>query len=307
MNLVFAGTPDFAVASLRALIDHRHNVLFVYSQPDRPAGRGRRLRASPVTQFARSRSLRVYHPGTLKTEIDRLTQQAPDAIIVVAYGLILPAEILKIPKFGCINVHASLLPRWRGAAPIQRAIEAGDTRTGVTIMQMATGLDTGDILMQAEILISDDDTSETLHDKLASLGAKTLVSALDKLQAGSLEPRQQEEEGVCYAHKLKKIEGDIEWNQAAVSIEHKIRAYHPWPGVHCQWQEKRLRILATQVDDMTIPPGTAPGTILNTEEGIVVATGQGCLTLVRLQLEGGRAQTAKEFINGHPLKLGDHF
>lgn len=308
MNIVFAGTPEFAVASLKALLACNYNIVAVYTQPDRPAGRGRKLQPSPVKQFALTHNLPVFQPTTLSdaAEQSRLTALAPDVMIVVAYGLILPKAVLDIPRLGCLNVHASLLPRWRGAAPIQRSIEAGDRETGVTIMQMDTGLDTGALLARKSTPILDSDNAADLHDRLALLGAEALVDTLARLAHDHIKAEPQDDAFACYANKLSKQEADIDWREDALSIDRKIRAFTPWPAANTRWQNKRLRILHAR--PFATPATEAPGTIVSlAPEGIIVATGNQCLAIDRLQLEGGRAQDAAEFLNGHALAPGDRF
>jgi methionyl-tRNA formyltransferase len=304
MKLVFAGTPDFAVPSLDALVRHGHDILAVYTQPDRPAGRGRQAQASPVKKYALDHELPVRQPETLVGEAEALRALAPEAMIVVAYGQILSAGILEIPVHGCLNVHASLLPRWRGAAPIQRAIEAGDTQTGVTIMQMDVGLDTGPILLQRTTPINNDDTGGSLHDRLAQLGAGALVEALDELAAGRIEPRAQDESLANYASKLKKQEGALDWSREAGVLARRVRAFNPWPVAYCQWQGKRLRVLEAHAESSA--ETREPGTVLEVgPAGVYVATGAGALVLTRLQAEGGTAQGAGAFLNGHALSPGE--
>lgn len=304
MKLVFAGTPDFAVPSLDALVQGGHEILAVYTQPDRPAGRGRQAQASPVKQYALAHELPIHQPESLVGEAETLRALAPDAMIVVAYGQILSAAILEIPRHGCLNVHASLLPRWRGAAPIQRAIEAGDAQTGVTIMQMDVGLDTGPILLQRATPINKDDTGGSLHDRLAQLGAVALAEALDALAAGSLEPRVQDEQSANYASKLKKQEGALDWTQSADLLARRVRAFNPWPVAYCQWNGKRLRILEAHAEDAD--PGRQAGLVMEAgTTGIHVATGNGNLVLTRLQAEGGTVQDAAAFLNGHALSPGE--
>ena len=306
MRIVFAGTPDFSVPPLQALLDAGHDIIAVYTQPDRPAGRGRKLKPGPVKQLALDRGLPVHQPETLKTaEAEQtLSELAPDVMVVVAYGLILPKSILAIPPHGCLNIHASLLPRWRGAAPIQRAIEAGDTETGVTIMQMDAGLDTGDMLLTRRCAVSDTDTAQTLHDKLAALGANTIVDALDKLQSGQLQSQPQEASEANYASKLSKAEAAIDWSQSAAVIQQKIRALNPWPVAVCHWQGKRLRLwnALTCKDDTGQQP---PGTIISVGAGgIEVSTGEGNVLLTELQAEGGKVLSAWDFVNGNPIRSG---
>jgi methionyl-tRNA formyltransferase len=304
VRLIFAGTPEFAVPCLEGLIAAGHDIVAVYTQPDRPAGRGRKLQPSPVKVCALKHHLPVYQPETLKNEAGRLKSFNADVMIVVAYGLILPASILAIPRLGCLNVHASLLPRWRGAAPIQRAIEAGDDETGVTIMQMDAGLDTGDMLLKASDPIRPDDTGGSLHDRLASLGAEALVSALEKLAADELVAEPQDENLATYARKLEKAEGEIDWQQPAEPLARKIRAFEPWPGSTCTWGERKLRVRQATVIDAAAED--APGTVIRTNtDGIIVATGGGQLCIQKLQLAGGKPQTAGEFLNGHALNPGE--
>ncbi|MBE9515389.1 MAG: methionyl-tRNA formyltransferase [Proteobacteria bacterium] len=311
MRIVFAGTPDFSVPPLRALIEAGHEVIAVYSQPDRPAGRGRKLKPSPVKQLALEQGLPVYQPDSLKTpEAGQVLRElAPDIMVVVAYGLILPETILAIPKHGCLNIHASLLPRWRGAAPIQRAIEAGDAETGVTIMQMDAGLDTGDMLLAQRCTITDADSAQSLHDKLSSLGADAIVEALDKLQNGQLQPQKQNDAESTYAAKLSKAEATIDWSQSALNIQRKIRALNPWPVAVSHWQGKRLRLWNAAVvadnKNSDVQADTITGTIICTDAtGIEVQTGEGSLLLTELQAEGGKALAAKDFLNGNPMSPG---
>jgi len=304
LNIVFAGTPEFAVASLKALFESGHEVIAVYTQPDRPAGRGRKLQPSPVKQFALDKGIPVYQPTGLKdaADIQRLADLRPDLMVVVAYGVILPQAVLDIPRLGCLNVHASLLPRWRGAAPIQRAIEAGDAETGVTIMQMAAGLDTGPMLLKRATPINKNDTAASLHDRLATLGAEALLAAIEALLAGTrAEP--QDEALATYAHKLSKSEAEIDWTSDAATIARKVRAFNPWPAANTLWQDKRLRILHAEAIDAN---SKSPGEIVAAGgDGIVVATGSGSLVIQQLQLEGGKPQAAADFLNGHSLQAGD--
>jgi methionyl-tRNA formyltransferase len=309
MNLVFAGTPAFAVPSLEALVAAGHTIRAVYTQPDRPAGRGRKLGMSPVKEFALAHGLEVRQPASLKieSEVDALRSLAPDAMIVIAYGLLLPAAVLAVPRHGCLNVHASLLPRWRGAAPIARAIEAGDSESGITIMQMDEGLDTGAMLLKSAEPIHDTDTAASLHDRLAALGARTLVTALAQLARGELRPEFQDNASACYARKLKKEEAVIDWTLDAAVLHRRIRAFNPWPVAVTGWRGERLRLW--EVGPLT--SGTvanAPGTVLSASaDGVNVATGRGALTLTRLQREGGRALPAGEFVNGTRLAAGEQF
>jgi methionyl-tRNA formyltransferase len=303
MKIVFAGTPDFSVPSLQSLLDGPHNIIAVYSQPDRPAGRGRKTAASPVKQLAMEHDVPVYQPVSLKTEAAQqvLAALQPDLMVVIAYGLILPPAVLDIPRLGCVNVHASLLPRWRGAAPIQRAILAGDTETGVCLMQMDEGLDTGGVLASSVCPIEPDDTGSRLHDKLALQGAQLLSANLAALELGELEPRQQDEALACYAGKLKKSEAQIDWNLPAVEIMRRVRAFNAWPVAETRFAERQLRIW-----DARVIPGDAnmlPGTVVSADKkGIEVACGADRLRLLQLQLPGGRVVAAGEFVNAHAME-----
>jgi len=305
MNLVFAGTPDFAVPTLQALLDAGHRVLAVYTQPDRPAGRGRKLAQSAVKQLALEHNLRLHQPTTLKTDSETaaLRELAPDAMIVVAYGLLLPKTMLTIPKFGCINVHASLLPRWRGAAPIQRAIEAGDAVTGVTIMQMEEGLDTGPMLAHAQTPISDTDTAAGLHDRLSRLGAVLLVETLARLEHKAIRPAPQDNARASHAAKLKKDEARLDWNQDAATLARRVRAFNPWPVAHTTLDGRTLRIWMAGSETGGVH--ASPGTVISADaSGIRVACGQGVLRIAELQAEGGKPLAAREFLNGRALPAG---
>ena len=302
MNLLFAGTPEFAAHSLQALLDSEHQVLAVYTQPDRPAGRGRKLTASPVKALALEHDLPVLQPQTLReAEVQQaLADWQADVLVVVAYGLILPQAVLDAPRLGCLNVHASLLPRWRGAAPIQRAILAGDTETGVTIMQMDAGLDTGDMLYKVSCPIEPTDTAATLHDRLAGLGAMALVETLRRLDAGEVQPEKQDDAQATYAEKLQKSEALIEWSQSAEVLSRTVRAFNPWPVAFTRWHDQNLRIWFAQAlkETRDAPPGTV---LAESREGIDVATGEGVLRITQLQLPGGKALDAGQFLNAHSL------
>ncbi|BAV32352.1 methionyl-tRNA formyltransferase [Sulfuricaulis limicola] len=305
MNLIFAGTPIFAVPALEALLRAGHHIRAVYTQPDRPAGRGRKLAASPVKQCAQTHGIEIRQPEKISGEEKILHADAPDAMIVIAYGLLLPPSILAIPRHGCINVHASLLPRWRGAAPIPRAIEAGDTETGVSIMQMEAGLDTGPVLAEARIPIHATDTAQTLHDRLAQLGAETLISTLDQLARGGVTPQPQDNAGACYAKKLSKEESHLDWTQPAAVLHRKLRALNPWPVASTHWRGKTLRLWEVAPLDTRGGAG-APGTIVQADAaGIRVQAGNGMLTITRLQAEGGKILAAADFLNGHKPAIGD--
>jgi methionyl-tRNA formyltransferase len=298
MRIIFAGTPEFAVASLGAAA-RNHEVVAVYTQPDRPAGRGRGLMPSPVKLDAIARGIPVFQPETLKTPEaqQQLRELQPDLMIVVAYGLILPKAVLAIPTHGCWNVHASLLPRWRGAAPIQRAIEAGDAETGVCLMQMEAGLDTGPVLLHLGTPISESDTGGQLHDRLAQLGAQVLSDGLGLLRAGIKPiPRPQPEAGVTYAHKLDKAEAKLDWSQDAAALARRVRAFNPWPVAEATLAGERVRIHgAIAIADNL---GKAPGTVIGAaREGIDIACGQGALRLRVVQREGGKAITAADYLN----------
>ena len=305
MNLIFAGTPAFAVPALEALLCAGHCIRAVYTQPDRPAGRGRKLTASPVKLCAQIHGIEIRQPEKIFGEEKNIRADVPDAMIVIAYGLLLPPAVLAIPRLGCINVHASLLPRWRGAAPIPRAIEAGDTETGVCIMQMEAGLDTGPVLAQARTPIHETDTAQTLHDRLAALGADTLVTTIESLVHSAIAPQPQAVTDVCYAKKLRKEESLLDWNETAVVLHRRIRALNPWPVASTAWHGKTLRLWEVGPLETRSTAG-APGTIVQVDAaGIRVQTGNGSLTLTRLQTEGGKILSAADFLNGHKLAAGD--
>ena len=298
LRIVFAGTPEFAVPSLRAAAQ-RNEVVAVYTQPDRPAGRGRALTPSPVKLEALKRGLPVLQPETLKTQVSRDALRAlqPDLLVVVAYGLLLPQSILDIPRMGCWNVHASLLPRWRGAAPIQRAIEAGDTETGACLMQMEKGLDTGPVLLEQRLAIGADETAGQLHDRLSVLGAQTLADGLGLLRAG-MRPvaRQQPAEGATYARKLEKAEALLDWSQPAIDLARKVRAFDPWPIAEGDIAGERVRIHGAIAIDRE--GDAAPGRIVRTgREGIDIACGTGALRVRVLQRAGGKVITAADYLN----------
>ena len=298
MKIVFAGTPDFAVPSLLAAAS-RGEVAAVYTQPDRPAGRGRGLTASPVKREATRLGIPVLQPESLRGELmgDVMRQIAPDLIVVVAYGLILPRSILEIPRHGCWNVHASLLPRWRGAAPIQRAIEAGDTETGVCLMQMEAGLDTGPVMLSQQTPIGAEETGGQLHDRLAEMGAQVLADGLGLLRAGMRpQGRAQPVEGVTYAHKLEKNEAQLDWSQPAEVLARKVRAFEPWPVAEAVVAGERLRIHGAV--PLGLAQTSAPGTLLAaTRQGLDIACGQGALRLRVIQRDGGKAITAADYLN----------
>jgi methionyl-tRNA formyltransferase len=301
LRLVFAGTPEFAVPCLEAAVAGGE-VVAVYTQPDRPAGRGRRLQPSPVKRAALAHGIEVRQPQSLRSAEAKaaLRALAPDLMVVVAYGLILPQSVLDIPKHGCWNVHASLLPRWRGAAPIQRAIEAGDPVSGVCLMQMERGLDTGPVLLRRELALAADETGGSLHERLAEVGAQVLAEGLARLGSGGTLPAQvQPSEGVTYAHKLEKPEARMDWTQPAEMLARCVRAFHPWPIAEAQLAGERVRIHAAEVVEGR--PGAAPGSILHaSRDGLVVACGEGALRLLQVQREGGRPMAAAEYLNARP-------
>jgi methionyl-tRNA formyltransferase len=296
LRIVFAGTPEFASAHLRALLAARLNLVGVYTQPDRPAGRGQKLAMSPVKQLALDHGLPVYQPVTLRDPEAQaqLAALQPDLLVVVAYGLILPQAVLDIPRLGCINSHASLLPRWRGAAPIQRAIEAGDQLTGVTVMRMEAGLDTGPMLLKTTTPIHANDTGGSLHDRLAELGPGAVLEAISGLADGTLQGEVQNNELATYAHKLDKQHARIDWQRPAVELERLVRAFYPWPIAHAALDGKPLKILAAEVEDAR----GEPGTILDcSRQGVLVACADGALRLTRLQLPGGKPLAFADLYN----------
>lgn len=304
MRIVFAGTPEFAVPSLRALLDAGHEIPTVYTQPDRPSGRGRHVQESPVKRLAVTCGLTIRQPHRLRGEADVLASLRPDAVVVVAYGLILPADFLRVPPLGCINVHASLLPRWRGAAPIARAIEAGDRLSGVCIMRMDEGLDTGPVLAMREEPIDEEDDAGSLHDRLAKLGAELLIPTLGAWARGEIVPSAQNEAPACYAPKLEKAEAQLRWEEPADLLARRVRAFSPWPVACCRHGTNRLRILTAKA--LSKGATGAPGEVLAlTSEGIDVACGAGTLRLLRLQKEGSRPLSAGEFLRGYRLAAGD--
>lgn len=306
LNIIFAGTPDFAAASLQACIESKHRVVAVFTQPDRPAGRGRKIKFGPVKQLAVDMGIPVHQPLRLEQEqFSIIKSLQADVMLVSAYGLLLPKEVLAIPKLGCINIHASLLPKWRGAAPIQRSIIAGDLKSGLSIMQMEEGLDSGPILQQFECDIEASDTGSILHDRLASLSAAKIVSTLESLEAGNLTAHLQDEDKVSYASKITKQETNIDWHQTAIEIERKIRAFNAWPVTYTFLNQQRIRIWQAELSEQL--SDQAPGSILvnkslaNKKKSIEVVTGEGLLRMVTLQLAGGKAINAQDFLNAHDV------
>lgn len=315
MKVIFAGTPEFAAAALAALHQAGFELPLVLTQPDRPAGRGMQLQASPVKQFALNHGIPVAQPVSLKTDgkhaevaaqAQALLRTTPhDVMVVAAYGLILPASVLQIPRLGCINIHASLLPRWRGAAPIHRAIEAGDTDTGITLMQMDEGLDTGAMIATGSEAILPDDTTATLHDRLAALGARMIVDALTQLAQGMVLPvTPQPDAGVTYAAKISKQDAVLDFRQPAVVLERRIRAFHPFPGAVAQIGELALKVTAARLSSAH----GQPSEVLEADaSGVTVACGEGALTLTELQKPGGKRLAAATFLQGFPITTGQRF
>ncbi|NNM60160.1 MAG: methionyl-tRNA formyltransferase [Legionellales bacterium] len=306
-SIIFAGTPEFAETILLALIEAEFPILAVYTRQDKPAGRGQKLLASPVKQAALAHLIPVIQPKTLRdpTAQAELAAFQADLMIVAAYGLILPQAVLDLPRLGCINVHGSLLPRWRGAAPIQRAVLTGDSETGITIMQMDAGLDTGDMLHKHVCPILDEDTSGSLHDKLASIGAIALLDALEKLQQGNLVAEKQDEAQATYAHKLEKDEAKIDWYSSAETIGRQVRAFNPWPIAHTTLDDKILRIWQTVV--LTETTHALPGTILHVDKkGLDIATGHGILRILMMQLPNQKVLSVADILNGHPTLLNNN-
>jgi methionyl-tRNA formyltransferase len=302
LGILFAGTPEFAVPALRALLTSQHRVLAVYTQPDRPAGRGRKLTASPVKTRALEAGLPVFQPANLKAPSDLHTLEAhnADLLVVAAYGLLLPQRALAAPRLGCVNIHASILPRWRGAAPIQRCLLAGDRQTGITIMQMEQGLDTGPMYLIKRLPIAAGDTAGSLHDKLAELGAQALLEALSGIADGSLVPQRQNDDLATYAKKLDKAEAVLDWSRPAEEIARRVRAFNPWPVAHTRYEGVNLRVWAAEpVDGRSGPPGTV---MAANRSGIDVATGEGLLRITRLQMPGKKVLSAAEFLNAHAIE-----
>jgi methionyl-tRNA formyltransferase len=300
LRLVFMGTPDFSVPILDALIQAGHDIAAIYSQPPRPAGRGHLLRSSPVAAVAESKGLPVRTPKSLKSaeEQEAFAALGADVAVVAAYGLILPKAILDAPRWGCINVHASLLPRWRGAAPIQRCIEAGDARTGVTLMQMDEGLDTGAMLMIESMTIEPHTTGGSLHDNLSAMGARMIVEALGKLEAGRLIATPQPLEGVTYAAKLSKEEGRLDWRRTAIELDRQLRALTPWPGMWFALGDERIKLISARPAEGSGDPGTV------LDDALTVACGEGALRLEILQRAGKGAMSAAELLRGFAIPAG---
>ncbi|MDO7909619.1 methionyl-tRNA formyltransferase [Pseudomonas monteilii] len=296
MRIVFAGTPEFAAEHLKALLDSPHDVVAVYTQPDRPAGRGQKLMPSPVKQLAALHGIPVLQPPTLRAAEAQaeLAALAPDLMVVVAYGLILPQAVLDIPRLGCINSHASLLPRWRGAAPIQRAVQAGDAESGVTVMRMEAGLDTGPMLLKVSTPIGAQDTGGSLHDRLANLGPAAVLQAIAGLEDGSLSGEIQDDTLATYAHKLNKDEARLDWNRPAVELERLVRAFNPWPICHSTLEGAAIKVLNAELSTEQGQPGEL---LSASKDGLVVACGVQSLRLTRVQLPGGKALSFADVFN----------
>jgi methionyl-tRNA formyltransferase len=298
LRIIFAGTPDFAARHLSALIDSHHEVIGVYTQPDRPAGRGKKLTASPVKELALEHNIPVFQPENFKSDEAKqeLADQNADLMVVVAYGLLLPQAVLDTPRLGCINVHGSILPRWRGAAPIQRSIWAGDAETGVTIMQMDIGLDTGDMLSIATLPIEATDTSASMYNKLAELGPVALVECLSTIADGTAVAEKQNDEQANYAKKLSKEEAKIDWTMDAEAIERCVRAFNPWPMSHFSVEEKAIKVWQSRVEEYT--GNATPGTIIQADKtGIYVATGSNAIVFEQLQVPGKKAMGVQDILN----------
>jgi methionyl-tRNA formyltransferase len=306
LKIIFAGTPDFSVPPLNALINSEHQVVAVYTQPDRPSGRGRKLTPGPVKKLALEHDIPVYQPVSLKTDegLQAFEKLQADLMVVVAYGLILPKSILDAPKLGCINIHASLLPRWRGAAPIQRAILAGDKESGITIMQMDVGLDTGDMLLKKKCIIENTDTGSSLHDRLSEMGAESLMEALPLIVSGKTEAEIQDDKLACYAEKLQKSEALLDWQQTAKQLLGKVNAFNAWPVAQTSLlkNDKKQMLRIWQADVLEETTNKLPGSVLKCDkQGIDVATGENVLRLLKVQLPGGKPMDVRAFVNAHDI------
>ncbi|PHS72953.1 MAG: methionyl-tRNA formyltransferase [Cycloclasticus sp.] len=301
MNIIFAGTPEFSVPALTSLIGSKHKVCAVYTQPDRPAGRGRKVQVSPVKQCALEAGIPIEQPLDFKTadSLNTLTSYEPDLMVVVAYGIILPVKVLDLPTHGCINIHASVLPRWRGAAPIQRAILSGDKETGITLMQMDKGLDTGDILSKVTVTIGSNDTSSTLHDKLSNLGADALMALLNDVEDDQLNPTQQLEADATYAHKLDKQEALLNWNKPSIEIQRTIQGYNPWPVAHTVLNGKSLRIWQAKLS--TDRSDASPGHVKASKNQLFVACADKYLEIIELQPANKRRMSTREYLAAHQI------
>jgi methionyl-tRNA formyltransferase len=322
MRIVFMGTPDFSVPALKALVEAGHQVIAVVTQPDKPKGRGKEVQMTPVKIQAMEYGIPVYQPAKVREAsfVEVLKGLEADVYVVIAFGQILPKAVLELPKYGCINIHASLLPKYRGAAPIQWCVIDGERETGITTMMMDVGLDTGDMLEKAVIPIEEKETGGSLHDKLSMAGGDLILSTLKKLEEGTLVRTPQTDEGTCYAKMLTKSLGDIDWNQGAVSIERLIRGLNPWPSAYTMWNGKTIKIWAADViagreaaeflSESGVPAetGTAPGTVVCSDKrGLVVSTGGGLLSIRELQMEGKKRMDTPAFLRGYPIPAGDVF
>lgn len=306
MKIIYAGTPDFAVPALAALIASQHEVSLVLTQPDRPAGRGMKLKPSPVKTLALEHGIAVFQPETLKdAEAQaRIAAEEADAMVVAAYGLIIPTSVLNMPRHGCFNVHASLLPRWRGAAPIQRSLLAGDAETGVTIMKVVPALDAGAMIIKGSLPITEQDTAQTLHDGLADIGARLMLQSLNKLEAeGRLDAEPQDESLVTYAEKLQKAEAAINWHDSAENLSRQVRAFNPFPVAQTQLHGETCRVWLAQA----LPGQANAGEVVAVDDGIVVGCGNGLLRILELQMPGGKRLKARDFLAGHALNIGEKF
>jgi len=305
LSVAFAGTPEFARTVLEAVLGSRHRIVAVFTRPDQPRGRGRHIAASPVKETALAAHLPLSQPATLRggAALDELRSARADLLVVVAYGLILPEALLDAPRLGSVNIHASLLPRWRGAAPIQRAVLAGDTHTGITLMQMQAALDAGPILLQRSIRIGAADTSGDLHEALAQLGARTLLEGLDALAAGTLHAIPQPQEGVSYAAKIGKSEAIIDWHRSAVQLDRQVRAFNPWPMAETRFEGDQLRVISARLPEaLKTDPAATPGTVVAVlDDAVVVKCGEGSLALTQVQRAGRRVLAAREFVLGRTL------
>ena len=322
MRIVFMGTPDFSVPALKALVEAGHQVIAVVTQPDKPKGRGKEVQMTPVKIQAMEYGIPVYQPAKVREAsfVEVLKGLEADVYVVIAFGQILPKAVLELPKYGCINIHASLLPKYRGAAPIQWCVIDGERETGITTMMMDVGLDTGDMLEKAVIPIEEKETGGSLHDKLSMAGGDLILSTLKKLEEGTLVRTPQTDEGTCYARMLTKSLGDIDWNQGAVSIERLIRGLNPWPSAYTMWNGKTIKIWAADViagreaadflseSGVSAETGTAPGTVVCSDKrGLVVSTGGGLLSIRELQMEGKKRMDTPAFLRGYPIPAGDVF
>lgn len=309
MKIIYAGTPEFAVPALQGLIDAGHDIVMVLTQPDRPAGRGMQLKPSPIKQLAVLHGIHVFQPVSLKPEEVQaeIAKLNADVMIVAAYGLIIPTAVLNLFKLGCYNIHGSILPRWRGAAPIHRAILAGDQETGVTIMKVVPALDAGDMIRIYRTPITEQDTTQTLHDKLSSEGARLMVECMSELAStGHLDAEVQDENLVTYAHKLEKSESPIDWQQSAEVLSRQIRAFNPFPVATAVFKEQVCKLFFAQTSEETTSHNRA-GEIISLKDGLTVACGQGALKITELQMPGGKRQTAQQFIQSQQVQLGDRF